>query len=156
MKKIIAFVFLIFAVNAAAQNIPITDTVIRFGVTQKGRPDGLKSEVKIGKEGGTIQSSDGKVELIFPEGAVIKKTTISIQPVTNSAPNSNGKAYQMEPSGINFQQPVQIIFHYRDKDCESIREWRLNALYLNVAETSSMSRMVAAANCPIKEVTEGS
>lgn len=118
MKKIIIFVFLFVAANAAAQNIPITDTVIRFGVTQKGRPDGVKSEVKIDKEGGTIQSSDGKVELIFPEGAVTKKTTISIQPVTNSAPNSNGKAYQMEPSGINFHQQVQIIFHYRDKDTE--------------------------------------
>ena len=118
MKKIIPVVLLFGAVNATAQNITVADTVIRFGITEKGKPDGLKAEVKIGKEGGIIQSSDGKVELIFPEGAVTKKTTVSIQPVTNLAPNSNGKAYQMEPSGINFQQPVQIIFHYRDKDTE--------------------------------------
>lgn len=118
MKKIIVFIFLFVSVNASAQNIAVTDTVIRFGVTEKGKPDGEKAENEISKDGGSLQSSDGKVELIFPAGAVTKKTTISIQPVTNHAPNGSGKAYQMEPSGINFQQPVQIIFHYTDEEIE--------------------------------------
>ena len=33
-------------------------------------------------------------------------------------PNGNGKAYQMEPSGINFQKPLQIIFYYTDNETE--------------------------------------
>ena len=118
MKKIIAFVLVFVSINAAAQNIAVTDSVIKFGITPKGKSNGIKRELKIDKEGGNIQSPDGKVELIFPAGAVTKKTNISIQPVTNYAPNSNGNAYQMEPSGINFKQPVQIIIHYRNEDTE--------------------------------------
>lgn len=33
-------------------------------------------------------------------------------------PNGNGKAYQMEPSGIIFQKPVQLIFSYNDNETE--------------------------------------
>jgi hypothetical protein len=118
MRELIIAACLFFSLASSAQNIAVTDTVIRFGVTQKGKPDGEKTENKITKEGGSLQSSDGKVELIFPAGAVTKKTTVSIQPVTNHAPNGGTKAYQMEPSGNHFKQPVQIIFHYRDEDTE--------------------------------------
>jgi hypothetical protein len=118
MKKLIIAACLFFSLASSAQSIAVTDTVIRFGVTQKGKPNGEKTENKITKEGGSLQSSDGKVELIFPAGAVTKKTTISIQPVTSHAPNGGAKAYQMEPSGIHFQQAVEIIFHYRDEDTE--------------------------------------
>ena len=118
MKNILSLLLLFVVVHTTAQNITVTDTIVKFGVTATGKPDGQKNNIKIGKDGGTIQSSDGKVELIFPAGAVNKKTKISIQPVTNFALNSSGKAYQMEPSGITFEQPVQIIFHYRDDDTE--------------------------------------
>lgn len=113
--------FIVFSLHTlypSAQNIVVADTVIKFGITEKGKPDGEISETKIGKEGGSIQSSDGKVELIFPSGAITKKTTISIQPIINFAPNGGSHAYRMEPSGVIFQQPVQIIFHYKDEDTE--------------------------------------
>jgi hypothetical protein len=118
MKKINVFTFLLFSMIASSQGVTTQDTVIRFGITGRGKPDGEKTEMKIGKEGGSFTSSDGKVRLIFPEGALSKKTTISIQPTTNLGPNSNGKAYQMEPSGMNFQQPVQIIFYYTGDETE--------------------------------------
>lgn len=118
MKKITVIVLLFVSIDVSAQNISLTDSIIKFGVTEKGKPDGEKSEIKIDKTGGSIQSSDGKVELIFPAGAVTKKTNISIQPVTNFASNSNGKAYMMEPSGLIFQQPVKIIFHYKETDTD--------------------------------------
>ncbi len=72
--------------------------------------------MKIGKDGGSITSSDGKIRLIIPPGAVSKKTTFSIQPVINMVPNGNGKAYQLEPSGIVFQHPLQLIFKYDDDE----------------------------------------
>jgi hypothetical protein len=116
------FGFLIFfslvGLYLSAQNIVVADTMIKFGITEKGKADGEISEIKIGKEGGSIQSSDGKVELIFPSGALTKKTTISIQPIINFAPNGGNHAYRMEPSGVSFQQPVQIVFHYKDEDTE--------------------------------------
>src|SRR6185436_19452022 len=80
-----------------------------------GKPNGEKAEMKIGKEGGSFTSSDGKMRLKVPEGAVSKKTTFSIQPVINLMPNGNGKTYKLEPSGVNFQKPLQIIFYYADE-----------------------------------------
>lgn len=111
-------IFLWISISASAQNIAVTDSIIKFGVTAKGKPAGEKAENKIGKDGGSITSSDGKIKLIFPEGALSKKTTISIQPTTNFAPNGNGKAYQMEPSGIIFNRPVQLIFSYNETETE--------------------------------------
>ncbi len=118
MKKIIAIIFLFVSANVSAQNSATEDTIAKAAITEIGKPNGEKTEMKIGKEGGSIASSDGKVSLIFPQGALSKKTTISIQPTTNLAPNGNGKAYKMVPSGINFQKPVQIIFNYNENEIE--------------------------------------
>jgi hypothetical protein len=116
MKKMLVILFLCFAVTVSAQNNAAEDTTAKPAITAIGKPDGEKIEMKIGKEGGSLTSSDGKMRLIIPAGAVAKKTTFSIQPTTNLMPNGNGKAYRMEPSGINFQQPLQIIFYYTDDD----------------------------------------
>src|SRR6185503_12502975 len=72
-----------------------------------GTPDGKPISKEIGVDGGQIASEDGRVELIFPLGALAKNTIISIQPRTNLAPNGVGKSYWFEPSGIQFQNPVQ-------------------------------------------------
>ena len=83
-----------------------------------GTPDGEPVRKEIGPAGGTIISEDGKIELIFPEGALTSNTTISIQPSTNLAPNGTGKAYQFEPSGTQFKIPVQITIHYTDEEAK--------------------------------------
>ncbi|MEO5942409.1 MAG: hypothetical protein ABIP30_15600 [Ferruginibacter sp.] len=151
MKKIIAFAFLLVTVNAVAQNIEVTDSIIRFGVTAKGKLNGTKTELKIGKDGGSIQSADGKVELIFPAGALSKKTNISIQPVYNLAPNSSGNAYQMEPSGIKFLQPVKIIFHYDEEDTEGS-----NAELLGIAMQDEEGRWSSLKNVGIDTIAKTS
>lgn len=87
--------------------------------TAIGTPDGKSVSKEMGITGGNIISEDGRVELIFPAGAVTTNTIISIQPTTNLAPNGSGKAYQFEPSGIQFKKPVEIIFHYTDEEAES-------------------------------------
>ncbi len=116
MKKIISFLFLLLAINAAAQTDAVEDTTAKIAVTGFGKDDGVKTEIKIGKDGGNISSSDGIVTLIFPEEALSKKISISIQPVLNMAPNGNGKAYRMEPSGIVFKKRATIIFNYANED----------------------------------------
>ncbi len=118
MKKIIVILFLFVAVTVSAQDIPDDDTTSKPAITEIGKPDGAKSEMKIGKDGGSFTSSDGKIKLTIPEGAVSKKTTFSIQPVTNLMPNGNGKAYRLEPSGIDFQKPVELVFHYDPEESE--------------------------------------
>lgn len=80
-------------------------------------PTGKKLSREISVSGGKIISDDGKLELIFPPGALDKTTEISIQPIDASIPNGN-KGYHFEPSGIQFQKPVQIIFRYTDEEAE--------------------------------------
>lgn len=116
MKKIIAITFLFVSANISAQNDAAEDTAATPVITAVGKPDGKKTTIKITKDGGSLKSSDGMAELIFPSGAISKKTDISIQPITNLMNNGNGAAYRFEPSGIQFQKPVQVIFHYDEEE----------------------------------------
>jgi len=84
--------------------------------TGKGFPNGNTIRKEIGAEGGRIVSEDGRVELIFPEGALTTKTNISIQPIISPIPNANGNGYQFEPSGTKFLKPVELVFHYKKED----------------------------------------
>ena len=126
MKKILTLVLLLSLLSANAQTDSTelqTDSVEVQMIalpdsTAIGTPDGKLVSNEIGPAGGKIVSDDGRVELNFPEGALSESTTISIQPVVNLITNGNGKAYQFEPSGIKFQKPVQLIFHYSDKERE--------------------------------------
>jgi hypothetical protein len=85
-------------------------------ITEVGKPDGNGVSVEIGKDGGSIVSDDGKVELIFPPGALNKKKKITIQAAANHAANGRGKAYLMKPSGIRFEKPVTLVFSYDDDE----------------------------------------
>lgn len=116
MKKIVALAFLFYSATAFAQNEAADDTSSSPVITAAGKPSGKKTEIKVTKEGGSLKSSDGMVELIIPGGAVSPKTIISIQPITNLMTNGNGMAYRFEPSGIQFQKPVQLIFHYDEEE----------------------------------------
>jgi hypothetical protein len=121
MKKIIAFIFLFVSVNLFAQrkdSILAEITKLQFTPTEIGKPDGEPVTQKIGANGGRLISSDNKVELNIPAGALLSETMISIQPSTNPAESSVGKSYSFEPSGIQFLQPVQLVFHYTDKEIE--------------------------------------
>ena len=116
MKKIIVFISLLLSLTVSAQNEAAKETATSLVITAVGKPGGKKTEIKINKDGGSLKSSDGLVKLIFPAGAVSKKTDISIQPITNLITNGDGIAYRFEPSGIQFKKPVQVIFHYDDEE----------------------------------------
>ncbi len=119
MKKIIVFSFLLISLITHGQNDQrIKDSLALYAPTEIGKPDGEPVSQKIGKDGGTLISSDNKITLIIPAGALLSETLISIQPATNPAEGGVGKGYDLEPSGIQFQAPVQLIFHYTDKDME--------------------------------------
>jgi hypothetical protein len=111
MKKICLFALAFLCLHAHSQK---PDTVKL--ITPFGKPDGKEASEKIGKEGGKLLSNDARVELIIPPGALSKKTTISIQPVKNTLSPTGRKSYHMQPSGVNFKEPVQIIFYYSGED----------------------------------------
>jgi hypothetical protein len=124
MKKILSAFVVLIAFSAMAQTdsseIEMNSVDIVFvklpAVTAIGGADGKPVSKEIGPAGGTIISDDRRIELIFPQGALTTKTAVSIQPIVNLIPNGNGKAYQFEPSGIQFQKPVQVVFHYTDEE----------------------------------------
>jgi hypothetical protein len=103
---------------ANAQNDRNIKDSFLYKPTAIGEPNGEKNIAAIDKEGGRVISADKKIELVFPEGALATKTTISIQPITNTSIDGVGKGYNLEPSGTQFQKPVQLIFHYTDKEME--------------------------------------
>ena len=80
--------------------------------TEIGTPVGDAVSKSIGKDGGSIVSADGNAELIFPAGALASATDISIQAITNTAPNGFGNSYSFLPERIHFLQPVTLKFHY--------------------------------------------
>ncbi len=118
MTRTVTLGFIFHSLFAAGQTQVSLYPVYRKAVTGFGNPSGKKTEKQIDKSGGRLLSSDGIVELIFPEGALKKTTTISIQPVVNKLSLGEGKAYQMEPSSMEFIKPAQIVFHYDNNDAE--------------------------------------
>jgi hypothetical protein len=119
MKKILVSFFIFSSICTNAQ---IDTSQKRFSQSRDstgfGVPNGKVSAKEIGASGGTIASEDGRVELIFPAGALTAATNISIQPTTNMLIHGSGNAYQFEPSGIQFKKPVEVIFHYSKKEAE--------------------------------------
>ncbi len=144
MKKIIAFALLFISIKTTAQNEAVEDTASKPVITGVGKPDGTKTAIKINKDGSSLQSSDGMIELIIPDGAVPKNTTISIQPITNLMANGNGKAYRMEPSGIQFKKPLQLIFHYDEEEIKDSMQ-----LLTGIAMQDNKGQWFSLKNCKI-------
>ncbi|HVT86318.1 MAG TPA: hypothetical protein VHD35_14030 [Chitinophagaceae bacterium] len=122
MKQLIILILIFSNICVLAQDDSL-QVVLAPTLTAIGKPAGEKISQKIDKDGGKLITTDGRMELIIPQDAIGKKTTISIQPVTNELSGS-GIAYELEPSGISFQKPLQIIFHYSSKEEAPIAELR--------------------------------
>lgn len=85
-------------------------------VTDRGVPDGISKAVSIGAPGGSLTSDDGQLTVSIPAGALSQTTVVSIQPITNTAPQGLGKSYRLTPEGTTFAKPVSLTFHYDDND----------------------------------------
>lgn len=93
------------------QDVIPTDPVI----TDVGVPSGAPISATIGSSGGTLTSSDRKLTVSIPPGALSANTLISIQPISNEGPQALGTAYRIGPESVKFNQPVKLIFHYDDQ-----------------------------------------
>jgi hypothetical protein len=117
MKKSFFFFLLFSAVTCYGQGDTTDMQIFKLpDSTGFGKSDGKLVSREIGSTGGRIASEDGRVELIFPAGALTANTIISIQPITNPMTHGTGKAYQLEPSGTQFKKPVQFFFHYSTEE----------------------------------------
>jgi hypothetical protein len=80
--------------------------------TPAGEPEGLPAFAAIGAAGGSLTSSDGRLRMTVPAGAVAADTEFGIQPITATAPGALGPAYRLTPEGTTFAQPVTLRFAY--------------------------------------------
>ena len=101
-------------INSLVPTVPDTPEL-----TSVGDPVGDIASKTIGKNGGSILSPDGSAELIFPANALDHDVDISIQAITNQAPNGVGNAYRFLPEGAKFLRPVTLKFHYTADDLAS-------------------------------------
>ena len=83
----------------------------------------------IGPAGGNLTSTDGKVFLIIPAGALAANTVISIQTISNNAHGKIGSAYRLTPNGQTFAKPVTLTFAYSDADLEGTAPAFLGAAF---------------------------
>lgn len=81
-------------------------------ITDVGTPDGEAISTSIGPAGGQITSPDSYLTITIPEGALDNNTSVSIQPITNYAPQGIGKGYRLGPENVQFKKPVSLSFHY--------------------------------------------
>ncbi len=100
MRRLIFAAFVLVLINGCKKSnsshstTPITIPTQPAVQTPVGTPTGAPVTVAIGPAGGTVLSADGRVELNFPANAVATSTNITIQPVTNTAPNGSGVGYR--------------------------------------------------------------
>lgn len=87
----------------------------------------------IGPEGGSIQSSDGKVKIFFPEGALLEEQEIAIQPLENSSPGGSGFSYRFTPENIKLQKEVTITFNLEGQSQQALLSKTLEIAYQNEA-----------------------
>ncbi len=81
-------------------------------------PATIPSSATIGPQGGSIRSSDGRLTLRVPAGALSQATSLSFQNATNDAPQGTGPGYQLFPSGITFARSALLTLAYGRSEVE--------------------------------------
>jgi hypothetical protein len=98
--------------NSGGNNSGASDTTNIPYITPLGDNAGAAVSGSIGAAGGTLTSSDGRVQLVVPAGALSQTTNITIQPIVNLCPGGIGLAYDLLPNGTQFAVPASLIFKY--------------------------------------------
>jgi hypothetical protein len=104
---------------------------LKPAITAVGNNDGSPVTKTIGSAGGSIMSADGEMELIIPAGALATNTDITIQPITNNAPNGRRKAYRCLPDGLQFSKNITARFYYNDEDAAATLPEYMMTAYQN-------------------------
>ena len=101
-------------------------------VVPPGTPDGSAPAKKtIGQQGGTLKSTDGRIEIDIPQGALTGNQEISIQRISNTNPMKLNQAYRIEPHGITFKKEVKLSFYYTEEDLAGTVAEALEIAYQN-------------------------
>jgi len=95
----------------------------------------------IGQRGGTLASSDGKLRVSVPAGALAGDTEVRIKPGTDEAGGSFGSVYELSPEGTTFAEPISLVWVLSDADLA-----RTNLENLVVRSRESNGRWIVQSN----------
>ncbi|WP_165841062.1 hypothetical protein [Larkinella punicea] len=77
-----------------------------------GSPLGTATTVTIGPAGGQLTSSDERLTITVPAGAVETSQAFGIQPIGSTGPQALGSGFRLSPHGKTFKKPVTISVRY--------------------------------------------
>jgi hypothetical protein len=77
---------------------------------------GGANSVEIGPNGGTVTSSDGKLSMNIPPGAIDDSIVFAVKAATAWPAGAVGTVYEVEPSGTRFAKPATIKLSYAGLD----------------------------------------
>jgi hypothetical protein len=72
----------------------------------------------IGPAGGTLTSTDERLTIRVPAGAVETSQTFGIQPITGTGPQALGNGFRLSPHGMTFKKPVTIHVRYNPENLD--------------------------------------
>src|SRR5690349_609661 len=113
MKRIVFFVFLI--TQLAACNKSESQDATDEDIFEKGMPFGTASMKTIGVQGDQLLSTDGRIKISIPAGALAENTVITIQAIHNTNPAGTGAGYRIAP-GTPFQKPITISVSFAEQE----------------------------------------
>ena len=73
---------------------------------------GTPTMMKVGPSGGAVSSSDGKLAVAIPAGALPADVTITTEPAAAPAAGAVSTVYEIGPTGTQFAMPVTLTLHY--------------------------------------------
>ncbi|GAB4029758.1 hypothetical protein [Spirosoma gilvum] len=101
-------------------------------VTSVGVPTGPIVTATIGSAGGTIESTDKRIRVEIPAGALSASQTISVQALDhNYCPAGVGTSFQLLPHGLTFAKPAKLTFQYTEQDVNGSAPELLRIAYQN-------------------------
>ena len=100
-----------------------------ISITVRGVAVGPVATLVVAASGGSVTSSDGRLTLDVPAGALPATTQLSIQAIGNEAPGGRGMGYRLLPEGLAFAAPVKLTFHYDDADLRGSEPLALRVAY---------------------------
>ncbi|SIT02375.1 hypothetical protein [Belliella pelovolcani] len=125
MKKTNFLIFIILiglntsCIRDLMENFPNPPAPLPIGVpTGVGSPIGEIIELEINSSGGRIELDQGKLLLIFPQGAFAQSTLVQVQMLSQTLPLSIGTSFDLRINGQVPKKPIEIIFTYADDDLE--------------------------------------
>lgn len=112
-------------------NGPISpDKPATEAVTPVAAPEGAIITATIGPAGGILESSDKRIRVNIPAGALTANQTLSMQPLDkNYCPQGTGRAFRLLPHGLSFAKPATLTFHYSEQDINGSAPQLLHIAY---------------------------